>query len=75
MASLTAEEAKELLLKQIEGDARHDAANLLKRLDTEAREMAVDRAKHYITEAIQRMRARNTRSRRPCRWSICRATI
>jgi ribonuclease Y len=54
VASLTADEAKELLLKQIEADARHDAANLLKRLDTEARETAVDRAKHYITQAIQR---------------------
>ncbi len=54
VASLTAEEAKELLLKQIESDARHDAANLLKRLDAEARETAVDRAKHYITQAIQR---------------------
>ena len=54
VASLTADEAKELLLKQIEADARHDAANLLKRLDAEARETAVDRAKHYITQAIQR---------------------
>ena len=54
VASLTADEAKELLLKQIENDARHDAANLLKRLDAEARETAVDRAKQYITEAIQR---------------------
>jgi ribonuclease Y len=54
VASLTAEEAKELLLKQIEGEARHDAANLLKRLDAEARETATDRAKQYITEAIQR---------------------
>jgi ribonuclease Y len=54
VASLTADEAKELLLKQIEADARHDSANLLKRLDAEARETAVDRAKHYITQAIQR---------------------
>ena len=54
VASLTADEAKELLLKQIENEARHDAANLLKRLDAEARETAVDRAKQYITEAIQR---------------------
>ena len=57
VASLTADEAKELLLKQIEGDARHDAANLLKRLDAEARETASDRAKQYITEAIQRSAA------------------
>jgi ribonucrease Y len=57
VASLTADEAKELLLKQIEGEARHDAANLLKRLDAEARESASDRAKQYITEAIQRSAA------------------
>ena len=57
VASLTADEAKELLIRQIEGEARHDSANLLKRLDAEARETAVDRAKHYITEAIQRSAA------------------
>jgi ribonucrease Y len=54
VAGLTAEEAKDLLVRQMEGEARHDAANLLKRLDAEARETAVDRAKQYITEAIQR---------------------
>ena len=57
VAGLTADEAKELLIKQMESEARHDAANLLKRLDAEARETAVDRAKHYITEAIQRSAA------------------
>jgi ribonuclease Y len=54
VAGLTADEAKDLLIKRIEQEARHDSANLLKRLDAEARETAVDRAKHYITEAIQR---------------------
>ena len=54
VAGLTADEAKELLVKQMESEARHDSANLLKRLDAEAREMAVDKAKQYITEAIQR---------------------
>jgi len=54
VASLTADEARDVLLKQIEGDARHDAANLLKRLDAEAREQAASKAKQYITEAIQR---------------------
>src|SRR5262249_55758953 len=57
VAGLTPEEAKEPLSKQIQGEARHDAANMLKRLDAEARETAVDRAKHYITEAIQRCAA------------------
>jgi ribonuclease Y len=54
VAGLTADEAKDLLVKQMEGEARHEAANLFKRLDAEAREMAVDKAKQYITEAIQR---------------------
>ena len=54
VASLTADEAKELLIKQMESEARHDSAMLLKRLDAEARETATDRAKQYITEAIQR---------------------
>jgi len=60
VAGLTSEEAKDLLLKQIESDARRDAANLVKRLDAEAREMAAARAKQYITEAIQRSAAEHT---------------
>jgi len=57
VASLTADEARELLLKQIEADARRDAANLVKRLETEARETAAARARHIITDAIQRSAA------------------
>ena len=57
VAGLTADEARELLLKQIEADARRDAANLVKRLDTEARETATAKARQYITEAIQRSAA------------------
>jgi ribonuclease Y len=57
VASLTADEARDLLLKQIEVDARRDAANLVKRLEAEAREMAADRAKQIITDAIQRSAA------------------
>jgi ribonuclease Y len=54
VAGLTSEEAKELLLKQIEADARRDAANLVKRLEAEAREVAETRAKRLVIEAIQR---------------------
>ncbi len=57
VAGLTAEEAKDLLIRQIEQEARHESANLLKRLDAEARETAAERARHYITEAIQRSAA------------------
>jgi ribonuclease Y len=54
VSSLTADEAKDLLLKQMEADARREAANLVKRLDAEAREQAAARARQYVTEAIQR---------------------
>ncbi len=57
VAGLSADEARELLLKQIEGDARRDAANLVKRLETEARETASLRAQQIITDAIQRSAA------------------
>ena len=54
VSGLTAEEAKEFVIKQIEQDARRDAANLVKRLEAEARESAAEKAKQVITQAIQR---------------------
>jgi ribonuclease Y len=57
VAGLTADEARDLLLKQIETDARHDAATLVKRLEAEARETAAAKARQIITEAIQRSAA------------------
>ena len=57
VAGLSADEARELLLKQIEADARRDAANLVKRLETEARETAAQRARQIIADAIQRSAA------------------
>lgn len=54
VSGLTGDEAKELVVKQIEQDARRDAANLVKRLETEARESASAKAKQIITQAIQR---------------------
>lgn len=57
VAGLTADEARELLLKQIEADARRDAANLVKRLESESREQASAKARQIITEAIQRCAA------------------
>ncbi len=57
VASLTAEDARDLLLKQIEADARRDAANLVKRLENEARESAAQRAQQIIADAIQRSAA------------------
>jgi ribonuclease Y len=57
VAGMTADEAREVLLKQIESDAKRDAANLVKRLEAEARETASQKARQIITEAIQRSAA------------------
>jgi ribonucrease Y len=57
VAGMTADEARELLIKQIETDARRDAANLVKRLEAEARETAAVRAQGIIADAIQRSAA------------------
>ena len=57
VAGLSADEARDLLLKQLEADARRDAANLVKRLETEARETAAQRAQQIIADAIQRSAA------------------
>ncbi len=54
VSGLTADAAKQLVIKQIEQDARHDAAHLVKRLEAEARETAAEKAKQIITQAIQR---------------------
>ena len=60
VAGMTADEARETLIKQMEADARRDAANLVKRLEAEARETAAQKARQLITEAIQRSAAEHT---------------
>ena len=57
VSGMTADEAKESLCRQLESDARRDAANLVKRLEHEARETAAEKAKQVITQAIQRSAA------------------
>jgi ribonuclease Y len=57
VAGLTADEARDLLLRQLETDVRRDAANLVKRLETEARETAAVRAQQIVADAIQRSAA------------------
>ena len=60
VAGLTMEEARELLMKQHEADARRDSANLIKRLEAEARETAAVRAQQIVADAIQRSAAEHT---------------
>ena len=54
VSGMTSDEAKALLLRQLETEARRDAANLVKKLEHEARETAADKAKYIIAQAIQR---------------------
>ncbi len=54
VSSLTSEEAKEILLKAMENEARHEGASLVKRITSEAAENADKEAKKIISTAIQR---------------------
>ncbi len=57
VAGLTADEAREALLKQMEADARREAAQVLKRIENETRETAAQRAREIVVQAIQRSAA------------------
>ena len=57
ISGLTADEAKEILLKEIENDVRHDASVMIKEIETKAKEEADIKAKDIIVGAIQRCAA------------------
>ncbi len=57
VAELTAAEAKDIILKQVEADSRHDAALLIKNIEEQAKEEAEAKARNIITGAIQRCAA------------------
>ena len=54
IAGIPSSEAKELLIKSMEAEARHDAAKLIKRIETGAREGASKKAREIISLAIKR---------------------
>ncbi len=57
ISGLTAEEAKEYLLKNIESEVRHEAAMLVKEIENEAKDEAEKRAKNILGLAIQKCAA------------------
>ncbi len=57
ISGYTAEEAKAMLLKDIESDVRHDAAVMIREIEQEAKDNAEKTAKNIITGAIQRCAA------------------
>jgi ribonuclease Y len=55
LSGLSQDEAKEELLKTVEGGARQDMARVIRQVESEAREEADKRAREIVTTAIQRM--------------------
>ncbi len=60
LAGMTADEAKQVLLKRVEDDVKHDAAALIREIEARAREEADKRARNIVGIAIQRVAADHT---------------
>ncbi len=60
ISGLTAEEAKALIIKSLENDARHDAQALLNKIDQEAQVTAEKKAQEVLVAAIQRIATETT---------------
>ncbi|MDR1050307.1 MAG: ribonuclease Y [Deltaproteobacteria bacterium] len=54
LAQLTSSEAKDILLRNMEDEARHEGARLVRRIEAEAREAADRKAKEIIALAVKR---------------------
>lgn len=54
ISGLTSDQAKELLLRAMENEARYEGAKLIKRIENEAREEADKKSKKIMATAIQR---------------------
>jgi len=74
-------EARSLLLGEVEKDSRNDMARIIRQIETEAREEGDKRARKLIVDAIQRVASDNVagghhipcslakrRNERPHRW-------
>ena len=54
VSGISADEAKSLLLKTIEGEIKHEAARLIRDVEAQAKEEADKRARNIVTLALQR---------------------
>jgi ribonuclease Y len=57
LSGLTSEEARELLLKNLQDELRHEAAVMIKDMENQVKEEADKRAREVITSAVQRCAA------------------
>lgn len=60
IAQMTSEEAKKILLQNLESEARQEAAQLIKEIKEKAEETAEKEAKNIIIQAVQRCGADHT---------------
>jgi ribonuclease Y len=54
ISGMTSDQAKDLLIRSMENEARYEGAKLIKRIETETKEEADKRAKKIMATAIQR---------------------
>jgi ribonuclease Y len=54
ISGLTVDQAKELLIRAMENEARHEGAKFIKRIENETKEQADKKAKKILASAIQR---------------------
>jgi len=54
ISGLTAEEARKVLMTELESQTRHDAARMIRQIETEAKEEAGKKSKEILALAIQR---------------------
>ena len=57
ISGLTSEQAKEVLLKSVEEDVKHETAVMIKEMDRRIKEESSKRAKDYVVNAIQKCAA------------------
>jgi ribonucrease Y len=55
IAEMPKEQARQILLDEVEKDARNDMARIIRQVEAEAREEGEKRARHLIADAIQRV--------------------
>ena len=60
IAGLSAEQAKEVLLKRVESECRQEAGALIQQITEQAQEEAKDKSRQIILQAIQRYAAEHT---------------
>ncbi|MGB7030238.1 MAG: ribonuclease Y [Syntrophobacteria bacterium] len=54
VAGISSTEAKDMLVKSMESEARHDAAKLIKRIEADTRESAAKKARKIISLSVKR---------------------